>query len=103
MKYEWKMPESVSETILNHIVEALSILRKQGFYSVYLNPQNFLMKKGLCKLNPIGLGKYQVDLRETSISSLPLYMAPEVILCGDLNKSENNSKAEIWSLGVIAY
>lgn len=70
---------------------------------MYVNPKNFLIKKGVAKLNPIGIGKYQVDLRESSISSLPLYMAPEVILCGDLNRSENNSKAEIWSVGVIAY
>jgi hypothetical protein len=57
------MPEKVSQTIMSHIVEALSVLREQDFYSVYVNPKNFMIKDGIVKINPIGLGKYQVDLR----------------------------------------
>ena len=48
--------------IISHIIEALSILRNNNFNVVYVNSKNFVVKNGQVKINPIGLGKYQVNL-----------------------------------------
>ena len=61
--YEWKMPEKVTQTVINHIIEALDVLRKNNYNCLYLNPKNFLVKNRIVKYSPIGAGKYEIDFK----------------------------------------
>ena len=65
-----------------------------------LKPTNILFKHGIVKIADFGFCKELLrenDLTQTMVGS-PIYMAPEV-LKGDYY----DSRADIWSLGVILY
>ena len=81
----------------------MSAFKDLNTYSIYhrdIKPDNILIKDGKLKLADFGFCKRMGsldDLTQTVLGS-PVYMAPE-ILNGDLY----NSKADIWSLGVVFY
>lgn len=102
-RYERKIPDDVAKTVIKSMIEAIAVLRENIIHSVYINPKNFLIKNNQIKFNPISSGKYYVNFKDLSISSAPLYMAPEVVLSGSMEKESDNYSAEIWSIGVMAY
>jgi serine/threonine protein kinase len=65
-----------------------------------VKPNNIFFKSGHLKLADFGFCKKLKnfdDLTQTSLGS-PLYMAPEV-----LNGDVYDSKADVWSVGIVLY
>ena len=90
--------------------EALSFFQQiiHGFKSLFINkvlhrdlkPANILLHNGIIKIADFGFCKPledQFDLTKTMVGS-PIYMAPE-ILKGEIY----NTKADIWSMGVVLF
>lgn len=90
--------------------EALSFFQQiiHGFKSLFINkvlhrdlkPANILLHNGVLKIADFGFCKPledQFDLTKTMVGS-PIYMAPEIL------KGDNyNTKADIWSMGVVLF
>ena len=90
--------------------EALSFFQQiiNGFKTLFINkvlhrdlkPANILLHNGILKIADFGFCKPledQFDLTKTMVGS-PIYMAPEIL------KGENyNTKADIWSMGVVLF
>ena len=85
---------------MRQLMSAFKVLSDHSIYHRDIKPDNILIKDGKLKLADFGFCKKMGtldDLTQTVLGS-PVYMAPE-ILNGDLY----NSKADIWSLGVVFY
>lgn len=81
-------------------MNAFKALMNNKIYHRDIKPDNILLKSGHLKLADFGFCKRMQsfeDLTQTILGS-PIYMAPEI-----LNGEMYNSKADIWSLGIVLY
>ena len=107
-----KLTEPVIQAFLKQIVDGLGYLHSQNIIHRDLKPQNILIESDealqsadtvpdqfVLKLADFGLAKQMEknQLLQTGCGTIA-YMAPE-IMC----QSKYDSKADIWSLGVILY
>lgn len=93
-------PEKKALLYFKQLMNAFRSLSGNNILHRDIKPDNILIKSGHLKLADFGFCKRMIspdDLTQTVLGS-PVYMAPEV-LNGDLY----NSKADIWSLGVVLF
>lgn len=98
--YERRVPYEVVQTVIKSMVVALETLKEHQVHPVYINPQNFLIKDGWVKFNPLSPQRYAGFASDLPASLASLYMAPKAMR---LKKLESNDHPIIWSIGVIAY
>jgi serine/threonine protein kinase len=85
---------------LCEILSAFKILAKHNILHRDLKPSNILFDNGILKVADFGFCKSlhsHHDMTATMVGS-PIYMAPEV-----LKGMQYNTKADIWSVGVVFY
>lgn len=102
IRHRHRLNESTCRHFLQQLVHALSYLRQKNISHFDLKPQNiFLASRNLqvLKIGDFGLAQYiSEDENNCTIKGSPLYMAPEIII-----KGTYDSKADIWSVGIILY
>jgi serine/threonine protein kinase len=97
--------EAVASKLMRQITSAIEYLHQQGIAHRDLKPQNILLTSlkvgGKVKLADFGLA---VQIRPgqpmTDIAGTPEFMAPEMLL---QRARADETKTDIWSLGVLAY
>ena len=108
LKREKKLPIEEAVTILCEVAGALAYAHKQGVVHRDIKPENILLEDGQAVLADFGIaaalaGPHHVTgerLTRTGMSMGTVgYMAPEQSLGG----SDVDSRADIYSLGVVAY
>lgn len=97
-----KVNEVTAQRWLRQIVEAFRVLNEKNIIHRDLKLQNILLTElsedANLKLADFGLSRFlEDDLARTWVGT-PLYMAPEIVNC-----QEYDSKADIWSLGLVLY
>lgn len=86
--------------IFAQMLNAFRSLSKENILHRDLKPSNILFNDSIVKVADFGFCKsllHNNDLTQTMVGS-PIYMAPEV-----LKGCSYNSKADVWSLGVVLY
>jgi len=94
------LKEEKVKKFMIQIVSALKYLNDNNIYHRDLKPPNILISENyILKISDFGLAKTcnNDDLLNTVCGS-PLYMAPEI-----MKYKPYNTKADLWSLGVIFY
>ncbi len=108
LKREGKLPIEEAVTILCEVAGALAYAHKQGVVHRDIKPENILLEDGQAVLADFGIaaalaGPHHVageKLTRTGMSMGTVgYMAPEQSLGG----SDVDSRADIYSLGVVTY
>ncbi|EOD25598.1 hypothetical protein EMIHUDRAFT_457510 [Emiliania huxleyi CCMP1516] len=95
--------EAQTRGYMLQLVRGLAYLREHNLVHRDLKPQNLLLSSHLpdatLKIADFGFARYmqQADLAETLCGS-PLYMAPEI-----LRFHKYDAKADLWSVGTIAF
>ena len=102
IKKNGKVSEQVAQIWLRQIAEAFRVLSEKNIIHRDLKLQNILMTEtstsAVLKLADFGLSRFlEDDLAKTWVGT-PLYMAPEIVNC-----QKYDSKADIWSLGLVFY
>ncbi|KAL1139383.1 hypothetical protein AAG570_006367 [Ranatra chinensis] len=102
IKKRRKLPERVVQKFMRQLALGLQFLRSKDICHFDLKPQNLLLitKPTLTlKIADFGFAQFlSKDAHRTSIRGSPLYMAPEMLL-----KKHYDAKADLWSVGIIAY
>lgn len=92
-------PFEVVEDLAVQILRALNYLHSRGIYHFDLKPQNVLVKekdgKMIAKIIDFGLAGFSSPRKKVGT---PAYMAPEVILGGNLD-----NRTDLYSFGVMLY
>ena len=98
------MKEIEAKSLLQQLTSALKVLWEHNLIHRDLKPQNLLLQHDqagelVIKIADFGFARYvePSDLAETLCGS-PLYMAPEI-----LRYEKYDAKADLWSVGAIAY
>ncbi|KAK2947967.1 putative serine/threonine protein kinase [Blattamonas nauphoetae] len=101
------LPEFRAQQLLRQLLTGVSAIHKSNLIHRDIKPENILLHKPegedlpIIKISDFGLSRILTeDSMAVTHCGTPLYMAPEVFL-GD--KNEFDTKADIWSVGVIAY
>jgi serine/threonine protein kinase len=100
LKKRGKLPEDEALKIFEQLRQAFSALYEAHILHRDLKPTNILFNNGIVKLADFGFCKELLkenDMTQTMVGS-PIYMAPEV-----LKGLVYDSRADLWSLGVILY
>jgi serine/threonine protein kinase len=96
-----RLSEKYACLFMRQIAEGLRYLRSRQIVHRDLKPHNLLLSKDQRTVKIADFGFARIlgsDALEATVCGSPLYMAPE-ILCG----TQYNSKADLWSVGVILY
>ena len=87
--------------VIRQIVNGFSELVKEHIIHRDLKPANILINDGVCKIGDFGFAKYVENMYnhmlKTCVGS-PIYMSPQL-----LEHTHYTTKADIWSIGVIAF
>ena len=113
-KVEPKRKETLCKYYLTQLKNSLHYLHKRGIIHRDLKPMNILMTKTretkndiIVKLADFGFARYfdknvtntlGYDDMISTICGSPIYMAPELLIDG-----RYNTKADMWSFGIIMY
>ena len=94
------MKEKKVREFMKQIVSGLEYLNSHNIYHRDLKPQNILITKDLTlKISDFGLAKLcESDSLLDTICGSPMYMAPEI-----MKFKRYDTKADLWSLGVMFY
>jgi len=94
------MKEKNVRRFMKQIVSGLQYLNNKNVYHRDLKPQNILLTKDYTiKISDFGLAKTcESDTLLDTICGSPMYMAPEI-----MKYKKYDTKADLWSLGVIFY
>ncbi|XP_025417637.1 serine/threonine-protein kinase ULK3-like isoform X3 [Sipha flava] len=102
IKNHTKLPEKICRKFMQQLALALQFLRSHNVSHLDLKPQNLLLMRSpqlTLKVGDFGLAKFMSEKTQMeNIRGSPLYMAPEMLL-----HSRYDVKADLWSVGVIAY
>lgn len=96
-----RLSEKWARIYMKQIAEGLRYLRSKNIIHRDLKPHNLLMTKDHKTIKIADFGFARIlgsEALEATVCGSPLYMAPEV-----LRGEEYNSKADLWSVGVILY
>ena len=108
LKREHKLPIDHAVSILCEVASALAYAHKQGVIHRDIKPENILLEDGQAVLADFGIaaalaGPAHVPGEKLTRTGITMgtvgYMAPEQALGG----SDIDSRADIYSLGVVAY
>ncbi|KRX01572.1 Protein kinase-like domain [Pseudocohnilembus persalinus] len=94
------LSEEQSLCYLSQMLFAFRPLAQKNILHRDLKPSNILFQDGVLKIADFGFCKSletQKDMTQTMVGS-PIYMAPEI-----LKGQSYNTKADIWSLGVVFF
>lgn len=94
------LSEQESIKIFAQLLNAFKSIIKDNILHRDLKPSNILFHNNIIKIADFGFCKslsHSHDMTTTMVGS-PIYMAPEV-----LKGMSYNSKADIWSLGVVFF
>lgn len=93
------LKEKHAHRFLHQITNGLKYLHEHKIIHRDLKPQNILLTRNYTlKISDFGLAKIFNDTMSETICGSPLYMAPEI-----LTYQKYNSKADLWSVGIILY
>ncbi len=93
------LKEKHAHRFLHQITNGLKYLHQHKIIHRDLKPQNILLTKNyILKISDFGLAKIFNDTMSETICGSPLYMAPEI-----LTYQKYNSKADLWSVGIILF
>ncbi|VVC40731.1 Hypothetical protein CINCED_3A016489 [Cinara cedri] len=102
IKKRSKLSERICRKFMQQLALALQFLRSHNVSHLDLKPQNLLLMRTpqlTLKVGDFGLAKFMSEKTQMeNIRGSPLYMAPEMLL-----HSRYDVKADLWSVGVIAY
>ena len=90
---------------LSDVLKGLEYIHSHRYVHGDVKPSNVLLNgEGRCKLGDFGTAKQLHDSKDKIyvLRGSPLYMAPEVINADHELKIGYDTKADIWSVGVIA-
>ena len=91
--------EKHAHRFLHQITSGLKYLHENKIIHRDLKPHNILLTKNfVLKISDFGLAKIFDDTMSETICGSPLYMAPEI-----LTYQRYNSKADLWSVGIILF
>jgi len=96
-----RLSEKWARIYMKQIAEGLRYLRSKNIIHRDLKPHNLLMTKDHKTIKIADFGFARIlgsEALEATVCGSPLYMAPEI-----LRGEEYNSKADLWSVGVILY
>lgn len=102
----WRISESLVRYFLQQLASALKFLHEHKVSHFDLKPSNILLsrhntfKNLVLKLADFGFSKHLSSHDESvnEIRGTPLYMAPEILV-----KRCYDSRADLWSVGIILY
>lgn len=101
IKHRKYLPEREALSILAQLLNAFRTLQQENILHRDVKPSNILINDGsMIKLADFGFCKTllsQQELTNTMVGS-PIYMAPEVLKGGSYN-----TKADVWSLGIVLF
>ena len=100
IKAKKRLTEDDAVKIFSQIRSAFETLSAENILHRDLKPTNILFHNGVLKVADFGFCKEllkETDMTQTMVGS-PIYMAPEV-----LKGLIYDSRADIWSMGVILY
>ena len=86
---------------LKQIADAFIKLRQHKILHRDIKLDNILLHNGIVKVADFGVSKIGSDIGETMVGT-PLTQAPEIYKA-DLEDGNYNSKADLWSVGVVFY
>jgi len=95
--------EDMASHIMKQILSAIAYLHSQNIIHSDLKAENIMLVQKddedfYCKLIDFGMAsKFDPDKKMSQIQGTPYYIAPEVL------KNSYDSKADIWSLGVLVF
>jgi serine/threonine-protein kinase ULK3 len=102
IKSKRTIPERYVKRFVQQIASALRHLNLRAIAHMDLKPQNILLtsvKNPMLKIADFGFAQYFDDSDHgKSFRGSPLYMAPEILKCKNYD-----SKADLWSVGVILF
>jgi len=93
-----RLSEEETWKIIKQVINACFSLNKNGILHRDLKLQNILLHNSKIKVADFGFCKLLKKLTTKTIVGSPIYMAPEI-----LSGKPYNSKADIWSIGIIFY
>ncbi|OMJ88165.1 hypothetical protein SteCoe_9984 [Stentor coeruleus] len=98
-----KIPIHIAKSWLESLIEALNELRKQKIVHRDIKMANLMItdpnpEKAQIKLGDFGFSKFLGESLTSTLLGTPLYMAPEIYDSG-----QYDYKADVWSLGIVAY
>ena len=96
-----KLPETEAISVLKQIRDGFVELRKKKILHRDFKLENLLMNGDELKIADFGVSKEGTDIGETYVGT-PLTQAPEVMEVEDFDR-QYNSKADLWSVGVVFY
>jgi serine/threonine protein kinase len=103
IKSHGAVSEQVAQKWMQNLAEGFKALRAKNIIHRDLKLQNILMTenstKAVLKLADFGMSRFLGDGLAQTWLGTPLYMAPEMFK----NKEGYDSKADIWSLGIVMY
>lgn len=73
-------------------------LRKHNIMHRDFKLANIFVNNGVVKIGDFGFAKSGFEMTSTKLGT-PLTMAPELLM----DKGSYNSKADLWSIGVVTY
>jgi serine/threonine protein kinase len=100
IKMKKRLTEDEALRIFVQVRAAFEVLSSENILHRDLKPTNILFHNGVIKVADFGFCKEllkDTDMTQTMVGS-PIYMAPEV-----LKGLIYDSRADIWSMGVILY
>ena len=93
------LKEKHAHRFLHQITDGLKYLHENKIVHRDLKPQNILLTDNyVLKISDFGLAKIFNDNMSETICGSPLYMAPEI-----LTYKRYDSKADLWSVGIILF
>lgn len=94
------IPEETAIKYLRQIMEGFKVILDKKYYHRDLKPANIVFHDGEIKIADFGCSR-EVKHRDENVQTkigTPWFMAPEVV-----GNREYDSKADLWSLGIVYY
>lgn len=94
--------EAEAVYFLKQIMNGFVVLRERKILHRDFKLANLFMHEDRIVIGDFGFAKQGFDVAQTKLGT-PVTMAPELLFAGDDEKVVYNSKADLWSIGVVFY
>lgn len=116
--YKQSFTEEIIQHIMKGILNGVSCLHRNKILHRDIKPNNILisfdneddrldllMLKSEVKISDFGLSKFKDQVAINEVAGTPLYMDPQLYFKGRdrINYVNNFEKADIWSIGILAF